>query len=160
MTQELTTINILSLFETNKAQRASFVNDVVDRLESGSINPLNVHLQVKAMEDVVKLLNDNKVYKSIVLDAAEKNGKKFSYQSAEFSTREVGVKYDYSQCNDTELNDLQQQAEAINAKLKTRQEFIKSLPIEGIDVITTEGEVTRIYPPAKSSTTSVVVTLK
>jgi len=160
MNQELTTINILSLFETNKAQRQSFVSDVIQGLESGSINPLNVHLQIKAMEDLVKLLNDNKVYKSIVLDAAEKNGKKFSYQSAEFSCREVGVKYDYKQCNDAELTDLQQQADTINAKLKARQEFIKALPIEGIEVLTSEGELIYIYPPAKSSTTSVVVTLK
>lgn len=160
MQTELSTTSILSLFETTKAERASFVSDVVNRLNEGIIDPIKVHLQVKAMEDVVKSLNDNKDYKALVLDAAEKNGKKFSYQNAEFSIKEVGVKYDYSQCGDYSLSQMQAQLDELSEKVKARQKFLQMLSVEGIDIVTDQGEVSHIYPPAKTSTTSVAVSLK
>ena len=160
MTTQLETTSILSLFETNKAERASFVSDVVARLESGNADPIKVHLQVKAMEDVVKSLNDNKEYKSLVLDAAEKNGKKFTYQNAEFSIKEVGTKYDYSNCGDTILAADQAQLDILSEKIKSRQKFLQAIGVEGLDIITEDGEAAKIYPPSKTSTTSVAVTLK
>jgi hypothetical protein len=159
-TQELSTVNILSLFETTKAERASFVSDVVSRLNEGVADPIKVHLQVKAMEDVVKSLNDNKEYKSLVLDAAEKNGKKFTYQNAEFSIREVGTKYDYSNCGDSMLAEDQAQLDALTEKVKARQKFLQAIGVEGQIIITEDGEAVKVYPPSKSSTTSVAVTLK
>ena len=158
-TEQLETTSILSLFETSKAERATFVNDVVSRLESGQADPIKVHLQVKAMEDVVKCLNDNKEYKTLLLDAAEKNGKKFTAYNAEFNIREVGVKYDYSQCNDVELNQLQAQMDEINEKLKAKQKFLQTVPQAGMDILFSD-ELVKVYPPSKTSTTSVAVTLK
>lgn len=159
-TQELSTVNILSLFETTKAERASFVSDVVSRLNEGVADAIKVHLQVKAMEDVVKSLNDNKEYKSLVLDAAEKNGKKFTYQNAEFSIKEVGTKYDYTNCGDTILAADQAQLDILAEKVKSRQKFLQMIGVEGLDIITEDGEAAKIYPPSKTSTTSVAVTLK
>jgi hypothetical protein len=157
---ELSTVNILSLFETSKAERASFVSDVISRLNDGVADAIKVHLQVKAMEDVVKSLNDNKEYKALVLDAAEKNGKKFTYQNAEFSIKEVGTKYDYTLCGDSMLNDAQKQLDELSEKVKSRQKFLQMIDVAGLDIITEEGEAVKIYPPSKTSTTSVAVSLK
>ena len=159
-TSELSTVNILSLFETSKAERASFVSDVISRLNDGVADAIKVHLQVKAMEDVVKSLNDNKEYKALVLDAAEKNGKKFTYQNAEFSIKEVGTKYDYTLCGDSMLNDAQKQLDELSEKVKSRQKFLQMIDVAGLDIITEEGEAVKIYPPSKTSTTSVAVSLK
>jgi len=159
MQTELSTVNILSLFETNKAERAKFVNDVVSRIESGNADAIKVHLQVKAMEDIVKSLNDNKEYKSLLLDAAEKNGKKFTAYNAEFNIREVGVKYDYSQCGDVELNSLQAQIDALSETIKAKQKMLQTLPVSGMDILFGD-ELVKVYPPSKTSTTSVAVTLK
>ena len=159
-TSELSTVNILSLFETTKAERASFVSDVISRLNDGVADAIKVHLQVKAMEDVVKSLNDNKEYKALVLDAAEKNGKKFTYQNAEFSIREVGTKYDYSNCGDSILAADQEQLDLLAEKVKARQKFLQAIGTEGLDIITEDGEALKIYPPSKTSTTSVAVSLK
>jgi len=159
-TTELSTANILSLFETTKAERASFVSDVVTRLNEGVADAIKVHLQVKAMEDVVKSLNDNKEYKALVLDAAEKNGKKFTYQNAEFSIKEVGTKYDYSNCGDTILSADQAQLDELSEKVKSRQKFLQMIDVAGLDIITEDGEAVKVYPPSKTSTTSVAVSLK
>ena len=157
---ELSTTSILSLFQTSKAERQSFINDVVSRIESGDVDAIKVHSQVKKMEEIVKGLNDNKVYKSYLLDAAEKNGKKFNAYDAEWTIKEVGVKYCYDQCNDPEVDSIQKTIDELSEKLKARQKFLQLLPVEGIDIITSDGEAIKIYPPSKSSTTSVAVTLK
>ena len=157
---ELPTTSILSLFETSKSERQSFINDVVSRIESGEVDAIKVHAQIKKMEEIVKGINDNKAYKNYLLDAAEKNGKKFNAYDAEWTIKEVGVKYSYDQCNDSEIISMQKTIDELSEKIKARQKFLQMLPDEGIDIVTSDGEAIKIYPPSKSSTTSVAVTLK
>ena len=172
MTQELTTTNILSLFETTKAERTSFVQDVVEKLRNDEVDPLKVHLQVKAMEEIINSLTNttektNKNftlaidYKNMLLNAAEKYGKKFQLHNAEFSVKEVGTKYDFSKCEDAELVTLIGLQEQISEKVKAKQEFLKTVPLSGLVVTNEEtGETYKVYPPSKTSTTSVSVSLK
>lgn len=162
MTQDLTTTSILSLFETDKSQRESFVLDVVNRIDSGNVDPLLVHLQVKCMEDVIKLLNCNTNYKAAILESSERMGEKsFQFHNAKFEIKEVGTKYDFSQCGDSRYQTLCQQVESLSAELKEREKFLKTVPVKGMSVVNEQtGEVETIYPPSKSSTTSVAVTLK
>ena len=157
---ELSTLSILSLFETTKEQRLSFVLDVMNKLEHGEVNPLKMHLQVKALEEVVKLILSNTNYKDIVLDEAKKYGKKFNYLNSEVSIKEMGVTYDYKNTGDDELNWLNRQLDSYSVKVKNREQFLKLIPIEGMDIVTDQGEVKKIFPPIKNSTTSISVSLK
>ena len=158
---ELTTTSILALFETTKQQRTDFVNDLILKMENGQVDPVKLHLQIKSIEEIVKQATSNGRYKSLLLDEAQKHGKKFTAFNAEFQIKEAGPKYDYSQCNDPVITDLLQQQAQLDEKVKARQEFLQTLPIEGMEVINDEtGEAYRIYPPSKSSTTTVSVTLK
>lgn len=159
---ELSTTSILSLFETSKEQRQSFALGVVDALQQGEAEPLKVHLQVKCMEDIIKLLNANSIYKSSVLEAAQKYGAKtFEYQQAKIEIKETGVKYDYSKCEDVVLNEMYKQQEDLDAKIKARETMLKSVSPKGMIVTDEEtGDTFTVYPPAKSSTTNVAVTLK
>lgn len=161
MTEQLTTTNILSLFETTKEERTSFVEDVLLRIENGSIDQIKVHLQLKCFEDIFKQITENKDYKTTLLQAAEHNGKKFTQNNAEFSVKEVGVKYDYSNCGDIVCNELMAQSAKIGDELKVRQKFLQTVPLSGLVVTNEEtGETSKVYAPSKSSTTAVAVTLK
>jgi len=162
MTTELSTTSILSLFETNKEQRQSFALGVVNALEEGNTDPLKVHLQVKCMEDIIKLLNSNTVYKKHILEAAEKYGQKtFEYQNSKVEIKEVGVKYDFSNCEDAVLQRLYAAQAELDAKVKARETMLKSVPVKGMIVTDEEtGETFTVYPPSKSSTTSISITLK
>ena len=160
-TTELSTTNILSLFETTKTERQSFVENVIDKIVAEEVDMLKIHKQLKSLEDISSQLQDNKTYKEYLLNAAEKHGKKFQYQNAEFIIKEVGTKYDYSNCNDLELNDLMRQMDVLKAKIDKKQETLKHLPLSGM--LTTDektGDTYKIYPPSKKSTTAVSVTLK
>lgn len=158
---ELSATGILSLLETTKAQRTSFVDSIVTSLKDGTADPLKVHLQIKNTEDLVKQMTDNKEYRALCLDEAQKYGKSFERFNAKFQVKEVGTKYDWSACNDAELQRLEWEAETAAKALKNRQEFLKKAPQDGV-IVTNEqtGETEKIYPPSKSSTTSVAVTLK
>lgn len=152
-------IEIFRLFQTTKEQRAQIVTDVVSRLADGSVNPLSIHLQVKCLEDMLKQLTSSPEYKDLVLEESMKYGKKFEFNDAKFDIREMGVKYDYSQCNDPVLIELEAQVETLNKELKARQEFLKGVNPKGVEIIV-EDELVKVYPPSKTSTTSVSVTLK
>ena len=160
-TQELSTINILSLFQTTKAERAAFVSNVITNIEDESVDPLKIHLQLKSLIDISEQLLENETYRKYLLSAAEKNGKKFTYQNAEFSIKEVGTRYNWDNCDDIELTDLLLQNESLKEKLKVKQDFLKKVPIAGLAVLNEEtGETYKVYPPSKSSTTAVSVTLR
>ena len=164
---ELSTKNILSLFETDKAQRSSFVLQVIQGLQDGTADPLKVHLQIKGMEEIISMFTDAKKYpttaepyKELLMCEAEKFGKTFEQHNAKFQIKETGTSYDYSQCNDEIINNLHCQLEALKSSIKERETFLKTISIHGLDVITGHGEVVKVFPPAKKSSTSVTVTLK
>jgi len=169
---EISTISSLALFDTNKAGRLSFAEDVVSRLRDEQADPLKVHICIKAMEEIISTFtvldekkNKNpwiaKEYRELLLSAAEKNGKKFMFNNAEFSIKEVGASYDFSKCDDSELTSLLALQEDIKAKVESRKTFLKALPLSGMEILDKEtGEMFTIYPPSKSSTTAVSVSLK
>ena len=164
MNQELNSIgatNLVALFETTKAERGEFVTMLLDAMNSGSVDATLIHTQVKAMEDLCKQILENKEYKELVLAEAEKNGKEFTRHGQKFSIREVGVKYDFESCGDPLYNVYNAQLDELMAKINERKAFLKGIPTEGIDTLEPlTGELIKITPPVKTSTTSVVVNLK
>lgn len=156
MNQELQT---LSLFDLNKEQRSELVQTTIERIANGELSPLKAHLQVKAMEDIIDQITKDKTYKDMLLDEAAKYGKSFEFGNGKFSTKETGVRYAYDQCNDPILAELYAANDELLEKIKARQKFLQTVPTEGMD-IRVGDELVTVYPPAKSSTTSVTVTLK
>ena len=128
-------------------------------LKEGLSDPLKIHYQIKCIEDFVKTLTSDAEYKTLLLDEASKYGKSFEHLNAKFEVKEMGVKYDYSVCNDPTYNKLKAQLTVIEDELKAREKYLKAIPPQGVQTLL-EDEVVTIYPPAKSSTTSITVNLK
>ena len=167
MQDQITSTNILSLMETTKEQRTSFVNDVITRIENGEVDALKIHCQVKSMESILELFTDKKTatgkaYSGLVLEEASKQGgKSFDFYNAKFQIKEAGTVYDWTVCEDMELNDLLIKLDVIKSDIKSKQEFLKNVKPEGM-LITDEatGDTYKVYPPSKSSTTVVSVSIK
>jgi hypothetical protein len=155
---KLATTTDLSLFETTKAERQDFAQYVVNGLKDGLSDPLKVHLQVKCMEDLIKQITSHPEYKDLTLDEAAKYGKSFEMHNAKFEVKEMGVKYDYSACGDPIYNELSQKMAELEKELKDRQAFLKAVK-PGTEILV-EDEVVVLYPPVKTSTTSITVNLK
>lgn len=155
---KIATVTDLSLFETTKAERYAFAQVVVNNLKDGLSDPLKVHLQVKCIEDLIKQITSHPDYKDLTLDEASKYGKSFEMHNAKFEVKEMGVKYDYSNCGDPIYNRLAEELAELEKKVKDRQAFLKAVQ-PGTELLI-EDEVIVLYPPVKTSTTSITVNLK
>jgi len=154
-------MELIKFNHTTKEERTQLVREIFDEVLNGRINPLELHLRLKSAEEVIKQLTGLEPYKAILLDEAQKHGKSFQYHTAKVDIREVGVKYDYSGCGSSALAELYEKQAAINDAIKELEAYLKPLPTSGIQVLNpSTGEVETHYPPAKTSTTSVAVTLK
>lgn len=159
---EMSAPAILKLFETTKEQRESFVMDLVTRIDNGDVDPLEAHLQIKCVEDIIKLANSNTNYKSAVLEAAERYGaKSFQFHNAKVEIKEAGVSYDFTKCEDPEWEQMDAELKNLKDRLKARETFLKTVSPKGLTVVDeATGNVSTIYPPAKASTTTVAISLK
>jgi hypothetical protein len=154
-------MELIKFNHTTKEERTQVVHEIFQELLNGRINPMELHIRMKCLEEAVKQLTSMPAYKAIILDDAEKHGKSFQYHNAKVDIREVGVKYDYSMSGNAKLDELYKQQEATAEHIKVWETYHKGLPASGIQVLNpSTGEVETHYPPAKTSTTSVAVTLK
>jgi len=154
-------VSILSLLETDKAQRQSFAAQVMRSIDEGSVNPLLIHLQLKCTESLIKAISETPEYKKALLDESAKHGKSFYFHNAKIETKEVGTKYDFTQCGDPIYTRIAANKDIWDEKLKERETFLKNVPESGLQIMDDDtGELITIYRPSKSSTTSIAVTLK
>lgn len=167
---QMSPLSTLALLNSNKSQRKSFCLQIIEQLENGEADPLQVHVFLKNIEQIFKMLTDEKTgkdfaerYRAALLEAASKEGKisnGFEKYNAKFQIKETGIKYDWTKCEDEELNELLVQQEKIDAMVKARQEFLKTVPDSGLIITNGEtGETRKVYKPAKSSTTTISVNL-
>ena len=116
---------------------------------------------LSVMENFIKELRANKQFSDYVRDEIAKNGKQIETQSAKLELAETGVKYNFDNCGDALYQQLEQQLQSIEADLKDRKEFLKTVPLSGLSIINEQtGEVCTIYPPSKQSTSTYKITLK
>jgi hypothetical protein len=116
---------------------------------------------LSVMENFIKELRSNKQFSDYVRDEIAKNGKQIETQSAKLELAETAIKYNFDNCGDHIYEQLEQQLQSIEADLKDRKEFLKTVPVSGLSIINEQtGEVSMIYPPSKQSTSTYKITLK
>lgn len=135
--------------EKNILMAEKIVSDVLN----GILNPLDVHIFTKSIENTIKMIQTALTRE--VLDEASKYGEKtFVHRGCEVNIRELGVKYDFTNCNDDKWTDLMAEMELLKAEIKARETFLKAIKQP------TEVDGKLISPPIKSSTTGIAVTIK
>ncbi len=154
-----TAIGVLDMFSTSRAGIDTFSNQVIQAVQNGEVNPLKVRVWLKTMEDIIERVK--KETADHQLRESEKYPEKaFEYSGAKIEKSELGTKYNYSGSNDPIYNHRKQIADAANEQLKEREEFLKALKEPLILVDDESGEVARIVPPLKTSTTGLKVSIK
>jgi len=141
----------------SKQDIKKLANDVVDNVcITGDI--VNLAENLAKMDLLIKEIKDNSNYKDYILNEVSKYGKShITASGTKIELAEVGVKYDYAQTGDFILVDLELQKAIIENKIKERQTFLKAIskPIE----VLFADELVTLYPPAKTSTSSVKITI-
>jgi hypothetical protein len=162
--EQMTAASTLAIICNNKAQNASLAEKLMEEMENGNVNPLQAHVYIKSIEDLLSRFFDGKKhpdnvkrYRDLVATEAVKYGKSFDLYDVKFQVRETGQQYDWESTQDSKVIELMAELDAAKAKLQERQDMLKMLPASGLADPETGN---MIYPPSKTSTTSVVVTLK
>ena len=153
-----TALSTIKLMPLSKTQIIEFAEQLKETLESGNVNPLELALYFKAIEETIKQVKDT--LSPLALNEAEKYGKSFNYNGASVSIKELGTTYDFSQCNDAQWNDYDEIIKVATELKKQRETFLKSLTDAMTIVNDVTGEIETIYPPIKKSTTGITITIK
>lgn len=144
-----------------KRDISSVTDRIVNMVTDGEISPLEMHARLAFAEKVIKEVKTNPEYRDAILAEAEKYGKTFSEKGCTFQIKESGIKYDYSNCDYPPYKQILKDIETLDKSKKETEYFLKKIPHTGTTIIDEEtGEVLKIYPPSKSSNTTVQVTIQ
>lgn len=148
-----TTIQLSELTNRQKVDR--MIHDFREEVVEGFINALDAAIILKAMEDFTKTLRaDAEIKKAIMAEIGRYNEKIISRNGCNITTQEVGVRYDYDASNDPVYNRLKTRRDIADALVKEREQFLKTLPEEGMTIVDEEtGEVYHINRAPKSGET-------
>lgn len=151
--------SVMALFDANKQALNQFAETVIQSVKDGNENPLKIHALIKKQEFALEQIKKG-IKEEVKTEASKYGEKPFMFAGAECHLTSVKTEYDYSVCNDKELNNLNKQIETLKKQLKQREEMLKSLgnPIQLLDGET--GEVYTVYPPMKKTETGAKVSLK
>lgn len=156
--ETMSVMSVIELNPTTKQQANDFASKLILEVNEGNVNPLDLHIKLTAMQTAIETVK--KAISEQTLTEAQRYGQKtFEHQSAEVTIKELGTKYDYSNCNDAELEELNKKIASLEEAKKKRETFLKALT-SPMDIVVNEAEVVKIYPPVKRSTTGVAITLK
>jgi len=151
-----TATSTLSILPNNKEQIQLFASKLIDELESGQVNPLDLVKMQKCFEKTFDIIKPK--LSELSRSEAEKYGKSFEYKGIKIELAEVGTKYDFSKCGHTDYDLLCAEIAELSEKKKTMEAMLKSFK-EPQNLIDSNGEAITVYPPSKTSTSSIKVTV-
>ncbi len=136
-----------------------FSDGIIYSVKSGECSSLEVLTILKSFEKasdrIIKQIRNN-----FVTEAEKYPERSFEFNGVKITKTEVGTKYNYLICGDPIYNDRFKISKEADKQLKEREEFLKAMkePIAFLDEAT--GEVVKVIPPLKTSTTSLTVTIR
>ena len=151
--------SLMNLLPSTSQQINTFALGIVRAVRDGQENPLNVLLQVRAMEKAIKIILDN--VKPFAEREAEKYpGNHFEFKGNDIAKADVKTEYDYSVCNDPVYEMKLYEYEKALRELKERETLLKAItePITVVDPLT--GEVCEVRPPLKKTVSGLKITLR
>ena len=140
---------------TGKDQIQAFADGVINEVKEGAQNPLEVKILITALKKSLEIIEDG--IKDSVLSEATKHGKNFEFKGARVTIKENGTKYDYSGCCYHNWMHYDSQEKNAKSHKQEAEAFLKGLkePITVVDELT--GEVVKVYPPIKTSSTGLSI---
>ena len=146
-----------SLLPQTKAEVNSFFNLLKKEILGGEIDPLQFMVRFQGISELIEMIDKDQDIRRATLNEDDKYGQKtFKLHGATVQVKDVGVRYDFTQCGSADWKFKSDLIESHKANLKKLEEFLKHVPESGM-VDPQTGEF--IYPPARKSTTTVIIKL-
>lgn len=132
--------------------------DLLNPVLEGEVDPISHVVKLKAMQETIKRTLDDDRMKDAVLSEIEKYGKERSWNGATVKMKEVGVSYDHSNSNDPVYARLIEERTILDAKIKEREAFLKTVPDNTTVVDDETGEIYTIHPAIRMAKMSYSIT--
>jgi hypothetical protein len=148
-------IELLNLFPTAKESGELFKANIKRLIEDGETDIFSLSAKLAFLsKNIDELRKDVDLEEKLLTEALKEGKKTFKSHGVEFQIKEVGVVYDFSVCDDQELNDYLTLQATYEEKIKARKEFLKTISGEVYD-----ANGIKLNPPVKTSKTKVTITL-
>ncbi|RYC69737.1 hypothetical protein [Spirosoma sordidisoli] len=156
--ESLVSVDVVTLGELDKKGLLSLADQMVRNSHEYGLDVLAMLAEATKLELVATRIKEQA--KSVALNEVLTYGRGgVSKLGVSMTTKEVGVSYDYS--GDRVWKELNRTVLAATAKRKEQEEILRSLPYEGRIMMDEEtGEEYRAYPPARTASDGVVLTIK
>ncbi|WP_290391193.1 hypothetical protein [uncultured Bacteroides sp.] len=129
------------------------------KVTDGEADPISMFTTIKAMNDCLSQFLKDQAVVEATIGAVEKYGRTgATFNGANLCIAEVGVRFDFSACQDSVWDELAKERTELEAKIKEREKFLRGITTPQTIVNEETGEVKKIYGPAKTSSTTVKVT--
>lgn len=144
-------LNIFEQLLTKTAQKTISEN-IIAEVKNGNTSALEMQVKLKFIADTIKDSQDG--IKEDVLSEVNKfaKGQEIAKLGARIEPMEAGIKYNYESCGHPRYA-------VLKKELKDLEEFLKALKQKTVMVDEDTGDIITLYPPLKTSTSTVKVTL-
>ena len=153
---------IISQFPRTKSEQKEMVAMMVDRAKSGEEDILRIEAAMANIEAVVKDYRANTEVKEMLLEEVGKYGKGIAeVHNATFQIKEVGVKYDFTNCGHQAYDSICAEIARLTEQKKEMEGIMKAHGDKSWIMTDAEsGETYEVYPPARTASQQVCVTIK
>ena len=147
---------------STKQEQRQLAEALAQKVANGDVSPISAYVQMKSLGNVIDSFLKNKEVKDLAIAEIEKYGKGEtpSFRGATLRTGETCARYDFTVCGDPVWDELNAQLEQIKGQISVREKYLKNIQAPKAEIDEATGEVYTLYPPARQSTTSVIVTYK
>jgi len=151
-------IELFKKVPETKAEVGTYFTSIKNRVLDGEVDPLTFGRLITGIEKLFSSLKKDVLIKDCILEAAEKYSQKsFEHEGAKYTVKEVGVKYDFTNCQDSVYEEIMAEYKEVAQKKKDREDMLKKIDRETAPF---GDDGRQLEPPVKTSTTQVVITLK
>jgi len=124
-------------------------------LNKGDVNPEQMAIIIDALKKTIERIE--KEARPVIahnLHSRYSRREEITVRGCGIELIEAGVKYDYSDCGDGVLNDLNEQVEKLNLQIKAREEMLRAIPYGKTEFVVNQftGEMMELKAPKRSST--------
>lgn len=159
--EQMTVNSVAALFPSTKSEIKNFAAKMVESALDGHSDPLKVKVQLSAMKQTIEEIEKNEEFKACVLNAAEKYHKLelADMFNAKIEIVEVAPRYDYSVCGMPEYDNVCAEIQILTERKKALETRLKTIKNEEDFICPVTGEIIKLKPATKESTTSVKITI-
>lgn len=151
-------LSTLKVMPETKAEIKLFGDSLINSIQFGDINPLELDGRLKAMEELIKhVRSSQELIDGLLIESDKYNQKSFEEGNFKYQVKEVGTKYDFSECDDQEWIETNEKIKELSEAKKERETLLKSIRP---DTVIFGNDGIQLHAPSKTSTTKVITLLK